>query len=87
MLLTPPFFFMLIFVTFSLYAFHTHEQTTRTRFDWYYNNRTIRLLGYRHPETVLLWFLLDLILHWNLFRCHRMLPPLKVLDFPDTEHE
>ena len=50
-------------------------------------HQTTRLLGYRHPETVLLWFLLTWILRWNLLHCHRMLPPLKVLDFPDTEHE
>ena len=50
-------------------------------------HRTTRLLGYRHPETVLLWFLLHQILCWNLLHHNRMLLPLKVLDFPDTEHE
>ena len=37
--LTPPFSLMpilVIFTTLCPYAFHTHEQTTRTQFDWYY---------------------------------------------------
>ena len=50
-------------------------------------HRTTRLLGYQHSETVLLCFLLTRILRWNLLGCHQTLPPLKVLDFPDTEHE
>ena len=50
-------------------------------------HRTTHLLSYQHPETVLLWFLLTQILHWNLLCCHRTLPPLKVPDFPDTEYE
>ena len=50
-------------------------------------HRTTCLLGYRHPETVLLWFLLTRILCWNLLCRHRTLPPLKVPDFPDTEHK
>ena len=50
-------------------------------------HRTTRLLGYRHSETVLLWFPFTRILHWNLLCCHRTLPPLKVPDFPDMEHE
>ena len=49
-------------------------------------HRTIRLLGYQHSETVLLWFLTR-ILRWNLLCRHRTLPPLKVLDFLDTEHK
>ena len=48
---------------------------------------TTCLLGYRHSKTVLLWFLFTQILHWNLLHCHQMLPPLKVLDFPDMEHK
>ena len=50
-------------------------------------HQTIHLLGYRHSETVLLWFLLTRILRRNLLCRHRTLPPLKVPDFPDTEHE
>ena len=49
--------------------------------------QTTRLLGYRHSETVLLWFPFTRILHRNLFCCHRTLPPLKVPDFPNSEHE
>ena len=49
-------------------------------------HRTTHLLGYRHSETVLLWFLTR-ILRWNLLCRHQTLPPLKVPDFPDTEHE
>ena len=48
---------------------------------------TTCLLGYRHSETVLLWFPFTWILCWNLLCHHRMLSPLKVLDFPDMEHE
>ena len=33
-------------------------------------HRTTHLLGYQHSETVLLWFLLTRILHWNLLCCH-----------------
>ena len=32
--LTPPFSLMLILVMFMFYAFHAHEQMTRTQFDW-----------------------------------------------------
>ena len=49
-------------------------------------HQTTLLLGYRHSETVLLWFLTR-ILRGNLFCRHRTLPPLKVPDFLDTEHK
>ena len=47
--LTPPLSLMLILVMFMLYAFHAHEQTTRTQFDWYYrtpNNLSTGLLTF-----------------------------------------
>ena len=51
------------------------------------SNQTTHLLGYQHSKTVLLWFLLDPVLCWSLLRHYQMLPPLKVPDFPDTEHK
>ena len=51
------------------------------------SHQTTCLLGYRHPETVLLWFLFNPILCLNLLCHHRTLPPLKVPDFLDMEHE
>ena len=33
--LNPPFTLMLILLCFVSLCFHAHEQTTRTRFDWY----------------------------------------------------
>ena len=78
---------LLCLFLFLFLCFHAHEQTTRTPFNWYNGHRTTCLLGYRHSETVLLWFPLTRILRGNLFCRHRTLPPLKVPDFPDTEHE
>ena len=75
----------LCYVLFSLCP-HS-QQTTRTHSTGITSHRTTRLLDYRHPETVLLWLLLYWILCWNLLCCHQTLPPLKVPDFPDTEHE
>ena len=43
---THLFSFMLIFVMFIPLCFHAHEQTTRTRFNWYYwspNNSSTEL--------------------------------------------
>ena len=71
----------------SPYAFHAHEQTTRTHSIGTTGHRTTRLQGYQHSETVLLRLLLHRILRWNLLCRHRTLPPLKVPDFPDMEHE
>ena len=71
----------------SPYAFPAHKQTTRTHLIGTTGHRTTCLLGYQHSETVLLRFLFTWILHWNLLRCHQTLPPLKVPDFPDTEHK
>ena len=51
-LLTPPFSFMLIFAMFI----HAHEQTTRTRFDWYdrtLNNSSTGLLTFRNSPVVI----------------------------------
>ena len=85
--LTPPLPLMSIFVIFLSLCFHTHKQTTRTHSIGTTGHQTTCLLGYRHSETVLLWFLLTWILCWNLLCRHRMLPPLKVPDFLDTEHK
>ena len=86
-ILYPPFSFMIIFVMFLSFMPFTlmnrrqeHDSIGTT------SHQTTRLLDYQHPEIVLLWFLLNLILCWNLL-CHRTLPPLKVPDFPDTEHK
>ena len=49
-------------------------------------HRTTRLLGHRHSETILL-SLFTWILCGNLYCRHRTLPPLKVPDFPNSEHE
>ena len=76
--LTPP---------FSPYDFHAYDQTTRTHSIGITGHQTTRLLGYQHSKTVLLWFLLNPILCWSFLCHHRMLPPLKVLDFLDMEHE
>ena len=85
--LTHLFFLMFTFAMFSLLMsfmltnrWQEHDLTGIT------GHQTTRLLDYWHPETVLLWFLLNSILRWNLFYHHRMLPPLKVPDFLDTEH-
>ena len=68
---------------------------TRTHFDWYDTglptpNIGFRLphdlLGYQVPETVQFPFNHP-ILRWNLFSRPRLLPHLKVPDFPNTEHE
>ena len=72
---------------YLLMPFMLMNKMTRTQFDCTTGHQTTCLLGYQHPETVLLWFLLTRILRQNLLCCHRMLPPLKVLDFPDTCHQ
>ena len=77
-----PIFIMFFFYTFTLMNRQQEHHLIDTTGHW-----TTRLLGYRHPKTVLLRFLLTWILRWNLLRHHRTLPPLKVLDFLDTEHE
>ena len=69
------------------YAFHAHEQMTRTHLIGTTSHWTTCLLGYQHPKTVLLWFLFNPILCWSLLHCHQTLPPLKVLDFLYTEHK
>ena len=65
---------------------HAHEHTTRTRSIVQLVTDKLNLLGYRHLKTVLFLFL-NPILRWNPFGCSRLLPQLKVPDFPDTEHE
>ena len=85
--LTPPFLlYVYLCCVSSFYAF-TLMTNNKNAIQLYTGYRTTRLLGYRHPKTVLLWFLFTWILHWNLLHCHQTLPPLKVLDFPDMEHE
>ena len=84
--LTPPFLLHVYLChNYPSYVFHAHKQKTRTQFDT--GHQTTHLLGYRHSKTVLLWSLLTQILCWNLSCPYWMLPPLKVLDFPDTEYK
>ena len=68
-LLTPPFSLMLTLLCLSLYAFTLMNKRQEHDSIGTMGHRTSHLLGYRHPETVLLWFLLTRILRWNLL-CH-----------------
>ena len=89
--LTTPFFSMFILLCFlfkhSFMLFTLTKQRQELDSIGTTGHQTTLLLGYQHSETVLLWLLLNQILCWNLLCHHRMLPPLKVPDFPDTEHE
>ena len=60
------FFIMFIFDMFPLLCLHAHDKRQEHDSTGITGHRTTRLLSYRHPETVLLWFLLDSILCWNL---------------------
>ena len=58
---------LLCFISLCLHAHDRRQEHDSTGIT---GHRTTHLLGYQHPETVLLWFLLTRILHWNLLCCH-----------------
>ena len=85
--LTTPFPSVFIFLMFFfLCLIHTHEQTTRTLPLVQPVTDKLDLLGYQHPETVLFLFP-NPILHRDPLSRSRLLPQLKVLDFPNMEHK
>ena len=62
------------------------NKTTKTHLIVITDHRQLDLLDYRHPKTVL-FFLPNLILRRNPLGLPRLLPQLKVPDFPDMERE
>ena len=87
-LLTTPFSFMIIFLmSFSFMPYSCLRTDDKNMIQLVYTGLPIsNLLSYQHPETVP--FLFDHpILHWNFLGRPRLLPQLKVPDFPDMEHE
>ena len=68
--LNPPFSLMFILVMFFLSMPSRSRTDDKRTFDRITGHQTTRLLGYRHSETVLLWFPFTWILRWNLLCCH-----------------
>ena len=71
------FLLCLSFIMLFLYAFTLMNRQQEHNSIGTAGHQTTHLLGYRHSETVLLRFLFNPILCWNLLCHHRTLPPLK----------
>ena len=70
-----------------LYAFMLTDRQQEHNLIGTTGHQTTHLLDCRHSKAVLSRFLLNPILRWNLLCHHQTLPPFKVPDFLDTEHE